>query len=71
MSDAAGATAPKKHDSVHTKAIATIQLAKGDPLSADQLLAYPPFADIPRGDPGEVPRRRRPSQIQEGGNHLP
>jgi CRP-like cAMP-binding protein/Fe-S-cluster-containing hydrogenase component 2 len=56
------AIAPKKHDSGHTKAIATIQLAKGDPLSAEQLLQYPPFADIPAATlekyPGAVVLRK-------------
>ncbi|HVR83572.1 MAG TPA: cyclic nucleotide-binding domain-containing protein [Planctomycetota bacterium] len=62
MTDATGATAPKKHDSGHTKAIATIQLAKGDPLSAEQLLTYPPFTDIPAATlekyPGAVVLRK-------------
>ncbi|HLY12423.1 MAG TPA: cyclic nucleotide-binding domain-containing protein, partial [Planctomycetota bacterium] len=58
MSDAA----PKKHETGHTKAIATIQLAKGDPLSAEQLLTYPPFAEIPAATlekyPGAVVLRK-------------
>jgi CRP-like cAMP-binding protein/Fe-S-cluster-containing hydrogenase component 2 len=52
----------KKHDSGHHKAIATIQMAKGDPLSAEQLLKYPPFADIPAATldkyPGAVVLRK-------------
>ena len=47
MTDATGATAPKKHDSGQNKAIATIQLGKGEPLSTQQLLEYSVFADIP------------------------
>jgi CRP-like cAMP-binding protein/Fe-S-cluster-containing hydrogenase component 2 len=60
MTDAS--TAPKKHDTGHTKAIATIQLAKGEPLSAEQLLTYPPFAEIPAATlekyPGAVVLRK-------------
>jgi len=52
----------KKHDSGHHKAIATIQMAQGDPLSAEQLLQYPPFADIPAATldkyPGAVVLRK-------------
>ena len=44
MTDAPGA---KKHESGSTKAIATIQLAKGEPLNSAQLLEYSVFADIP------------------------
>jgi CRP-like cAMP-binding protein/Fe-S-cluster-containing hydrogenase component 2 len=58
----ASSSTVKKHDSGHTKAIATIQLAKGDPLSAEQLTTYPPFADIPAATlekyPGAVVLRK-------------
>ena len=52
----------KRPDSGQSKAIATVQLAKGDPLTPEQLLKFAPFSDIPAATlekfPGAVVLRK-------------
>ena len=59
---ATAAPGPKKQDSAQNKAIATIQMAKGEPLNTAQLLEYSVFADIPAATldkyPGAVVLRK-------------